>query len=972
MTHRISLRIYVLALLLALLLTSLAVIVIVQYNATRNMLIVSAEQLFARASSNTSQSLNAIGEKAAMAATLVSRSSLADETDLEGREKYAAMLAEILRQDEAISAVYMGYRDGDFFLMRKVTPGQKGADRLAAPPDSHFLLQTIMRDGPSSPLQGRYTFYDASLHILQNRVEPDYSFDPRLRDWYKAAINTVGIHQSMPYVFYTTGELGLTFSRQDPTGSAVAGADVTLAQLNTILEDDRPTTSSVAVILGTGNLVVASSEAGKRSEQALSPTDGYAMPPALANAGKQTLDDILQATDKDNMVSRALMEGQQRWRIFAQTFSGSGSYRLVIASPESELTAEAERIRRNLLYWCIGVIAVSIALALVIAHIIAGSLRRLESKAHEIGLLRFNTRHKNRSFIVEVDRLGMAIDKLETTVQRLLSVSKALTSEEDYTALLDQIMSSTVEATEARGAILYLTGADGRLEPACAMMDGNHLDPDQIPALDRQQRNHPAMTTDGASGRVFAVSEAEISRWYTGTIPAEDFTLMSVGLSDRKDLRLGALLLFLAPSSDPGHDRADILAFTTAISGLASSVIETARLIHDQRKTIFGMVELVASAIDQKSPYTGAHCQRVPVLTEMIAKAAIATKEGPLKDFSMTADEQQSLNLAAWLHDCGKVTTPEYVIDKSTKLETIHNRIHEIRTRFEVAKREAEVHCWRDIAEQGLTGEDRQARLDALEQQWAELDADFTFVASCNTGAESIHPETIARLNAIAAKSWTRTLSDRLGLSWEEEARMARTDAPDLPVAEPLLADSPNHIIERQERDKIDPDNPWGFTINVPTVLYNRGEIYNLSIGRGTLTDEEFYKIKEHAVSTIRMLDKIPFPAHLNGIRYLAGAHHERMDGKGYPCSLDAAELSIPARMIAVADVFEALTAADRPYRRAMPLSRALSIMSSMRAEGHIDGDIFALFLTSGACLSYARANMKPEQVDTVRIEDYL
>nr|WP_281409610.1 HD domain-containing phosphohydrolase [Martelella sp. HB161492] len=338
----------------------------------------------------------------------------------------------------------------------------------------------------------------------------------------------------------------------------------------------------------------------------------------------------------------------------------------------------------------------------------------------------------------------------------------------------------------------------------------------------------------------------------------------------------------------------------------------------------------------------------------------------------MTADEQQSLNLAAWLHDCGKVTTPEYVIDKSTKLETIYNRIHEIRTRFEVAKREAEAHCWRDIAEQGLAGAGRQARLDRLAQQWAELDADFAFVAACNTGAEPIQPETIARLNSIAGKSFTRTLSDRLGLSWEEEARLARTDAPALPVAEPLLADSPNHVIERQERDKIAPDNPWGFTINVPTVLYNRGEIYNLSIRRGTLTDEEFYKIKEHAVSTIRMLDKIPFPAHLNGIRYLAGAHHERMDGNGYPCSLDARELSIPARMIAVADVFEALTAADRPYRRAMPLSRALSIMASMRAEGHIDGDIFALFLTSGACLSYARANMKPEQIDAVEIADYL
>jgi hypothetical protein len=151
--------------------------------------------------------------------------------------------------------------------------------------------------------------------------------------------------------------------------------------------------------------------------------------------------------------------------------------------------------------------------------------------------------------------------------------------------------------------------------------------------------------------------------------------------------------------------------------------------------------------------------------------------------------------------------------------------------RFEVIKREAEVACWREIESGGLAGDARAARLEALERLWRELDEDFAFVATSNIGGEFMSPDRIERLKRIAARTWTRTLDDRIGLSHEETERKNRSPAAALPTAEPLLSDRPEHVIPRNERDKLTPDNPWGFKVKVPDNLYNRGELYNLSIG---------------------------------------------------------------------------------------------------------------------------------------------
>ena len=330
----------------------------------------------------------------------------------------------------------------------------------------------------------------------------------------------------------------------------------------------------------------------------------------------------------------------------------------------------------------------------------------------------------------------------------------------------------------------------------------------------------------------------------------------------------------------------------------------------------------------------------------------------------MNEDEWETLHIAAWLHDCGKVTTPEYVVDKATKLQTIYDRLHEVRMRFEVLKRDAEIEYWQEVADGG----DRTSLRVELEAKWRELDAEFRFIAACNEGGEIMAPEKIARIEQIAQRTWLRTLDDRIGLSQEERNRSAKLSAPSLPAVEQLLADKPEHVTERSVTDSLPTENAWRFRLRVPRYKRNNGEVYNLSIGRGTLTEEERYAINDHVVQTIRMLSQLPFPKHLKNVPEIAGGHHEKLDGTGYPKQLSGEELSPAARILAIADIFEALTARDRPYKTGRTLSQAITIMASMSRERHIDAALFELFLTSGVYQRYAARFLEPSQIDEVDV----
>jgi HD-GYP domain-containing protein (c-di-GMP phosphodiesterase class II) len=398
----------------------------------------------------------------------------------------------------------------------------------------------------------------------------------------------------------------------------------------------------------------------------------------------------------------------------------------------------------------------------------------------------------------------------------------------------------------------------------------------------------------------------------------------------------------------------------------------TARLIQAkiEIEALFtAITKLLPGAIDAKSPYTGGHCKRVPVVAEMLATAAHESNKAPFADFTMnTNDKWREFTTAALLHDCGKVTTPEYVVDKATKLETIYNRIHEIRMRFEVLLRDAEIDTFRRRLD-GNT--DETALQDELERTRKEISDDFEFLATCNIGGEFMADEKIERLERIAARTWMRHLDDRLGISQDEAALKSTQPSPRLPVVEHVLADKPEHVIPRANPDPFE-GNIYGFNMTVPEHQYNLGECYNLSIRKGTLSPEDRFKINEHIIQTIIMLKQLPFPENMKHVAEIAGAHHETMIGTGYPRGLKKEEMSIPARIMAIADIFEALTAADRPYKKPKTVNDALRIMSFMRNDQHIDADLFDLFLQSGVYRTYAEQFLDPGQIDAVDIGDYL
>ncbi|MEZ5571980.1 MAG: transporter substrate-binding domain-containing protein [Halioglobus sp.] len=386
-----------------------------------------------------------------------------------------------------------------------------------------------------------------------------------------------------------------------------------------------------------------------------------------------------------------------------------------------------------------------------------------------------------------------------------------------------------------------------------------------------------------------------------------------------------------------------------------------------QRALMDAFIELIAQAIDDKSAYTGGHCKRVPELALMLAEHASASDLPPFRNFNLESDDQwREYRIAAWLHDCGKITTPEHIVDKGSKLETIYNRIHEVRMRFEVLWRDAEIEYWKNRLAQPSSADNFAQQ---LEKERRLLEDDYAFIADCNVGGEYLDQAKLDRLQEIAKRTWQRHFDDRIGLSPVEELRISGP-APALPATEKLLSDKPEHIIEREHAAIYPPE--FGINMEIPEHLYNLGELYNLSVSRGTLTKEDRFKINEHMISTIKMLESLPFPEELKHVPRYASTHHETMRGSGYPRKLPGKALSIPERILAVADVFEALTASDRPYKKAKPISEAMDILYKMVLDDHIDKDCFQLFVRDKVYLRYAREFLPPNQIDTVDEAKYL
>lgn len=601
-------------------------------------------------------------------------------------------------------------------------------------------------------------------------------------------------------------------------------------------------------------------------------------------------------------------------------------------------------------------------------------------------------------------------DDSEPTVDyaKLIDIGIALSAERDHNRLLETILLEAKELCKADGGTLYLCGnmvdRDDEPEPVFEFeSDGRFLKfvimrndslkiakggttgedipfpPISVYDLETGDPNHQNVASHVAvSGNTINIVDVyEATEFdFTGPRKFDESTgyrsksFLNVPLKNHSGEVIGVLQLLNAQNNvgEPVAFHHKIVPMIEALSSQAAVAVDNQMLIQAQARLMDSFIMVIGGAIDAKSPYTGGHCARVPVLSQMLGEASVAATEGAFKDFELDEDGFRELHLASWLHDCGKVVTPEYVVDKSTKLETIYDRIHEIRMRFEVKKRELEIDFWKAVAKGGNEAE-LKADLDMALQQ---VDDDYEFVAVSNVGGEYMAPEKIARIEEIASQTWTRTLDDRIGISHDELLRKQVEPASPLPVQENLMSDKAEHIFERDGNFQSTDADKYGFNMDVPDKLFNRGEVYNLGIARGTLTNEDRYIIQNHITQSIVMLSQMPFPKHLKNVPEYAGAHHETLIGTGYPRKLTKADMSVPARIMAIADVFEALTAADRPYKLPKTLSESIKILSFMVKDQHIDADLFRLLLESGVYKDYAEQYLRPEQMDEVDISQYL
>ena len=521
------------------------------------------------------------------------------------------------------------------------------------------------------------------------------------------------------------------------------------------------------------------------------------------------------------------------------------------------------------------------------------------------------------------------VEGLLGRLEQLNDIGVALSQERDITRLLEYILMAAKGITRADGGTIYskVVGSDSlrfeilRTDSLHIAMGGSANQPinfSDLPLLNADGEPNDSLVAAYAAIHAVTVNiedaYSEPNFDFSGTRKFDQNTgyrsksFLTVPMCNQDGDVIGVLQLLNALK--PGTD--EVTTFSKADQQLVESLASQAaialsnRLLMKQLEDLFeSFISLINLAIDEKSPYTGGHCQRVPELTMMLAEAVNATTEGPLADFKLTDKDRYELRIASLMHDCGKVTTPVHVVDKATKLETIFDRLELVKTRFEVLKRDA---CIK-MLEQKLADPANSAVFEAAYQaEINQLEDDLAFIKKANTGGEFMIQADKERIFAIAQGSWQ--LSGEI-----------------LPAL-------------------------------------SKNEVDNLIIERGTLNDEERNKINHHIVATIAMLNKIKFPKHLKRVPEYAGGHHEKMDGKGYPNGLTREQMTIQARVMAIADIFEALTAVDRPYKSGKTISQALFILKKMKEDQHIDPDLYDAFIEQKVYLQYARKFLSADQID--------
>jgi HD-GYP domain-containing protein (c-di-GMP phosphodiesterase class II) len=940
------------------------------YSKTSDIIRASANDLYDRVTTELLLDIRATYQPVGDTLGLLALTPITRAGTLAERLDAIDMLREVLRSGPSVAAIQVGYPNGDFIILRPLSDKQM-RERFAAPAAAGYVADHVDTAATGERRLVRIYFDDTLREVSRNAAEAT-QYDPRVRDWYTEAAASNELILTQPYLFYFARRVGMTLARQVGDSGVVVASDVTLENLSATISRYKVTPGTEVVLFTNNGNAIAYPE----SERLLRAVDGDEIRIAqLSELGS----DVLSYLARDLRITPRSLEfsfDNRKWEGVLRQVSREGVVPIYVlmATPVEELLVDAVSLRSRSMMVMALIILLAVPVVWYTAEKISGPIRRLAGVAGEISRFDFSGSRQPRSFITEVDELSQTMDMMKATIKRFMSLINSLASEQDFDSLLHGISRETMTIGAADGVLVYLVSEDeASLEPVILVdkVSGN-LDVASLPQFSRADDDalvQAAHRTDSSMLQLTAETVGGLAA-LPGLFETDALTLAALPLRNRQAELVGVLCLVYRGIADVDDDGQfdNQLAFISALSGFAAVSLESRQLLMMQKALLDAFIKLIAGAIDSKSPYTGGHCQRVPELTKLLAQAACDSTAEPFSDFTLNDQQWEALDIASWLHDCGKVTTPEYVVDKATKLETLYDRIHEIRMRFEVLKRDAELRYW----QQRAAGEDAAGLDAALQDELKRLDDDFAFVAECNLGGEFMAPEKLERLQRIAGYEWTRTLDDRLGVSWEERQRMERDAASPLPVTEKLLGNKVQHLIERQAVDRLATDNPWGFRMDTPEYKYNRGELYNLEVGRGTLTEEERYKINDHIMQTIIMLEKLPYPRHLRDVPRIAGCHHETMDGTGYPKRLSREEMPLTARMMAIADIFEALTASDRPYKKAKRLSEAIRIMNFMKKDRHIDPDLFELFLRSGIYLEYGRRFLQADQLDEVNVSEYL
>jgi HD-GYP domain-containing protein (c-di-GMP phosphodiesterase class II) len=515
-------------------------------------------------------------------------------------------------------------------------------------------------------------------------------------------------------------------------------------------------------------------------------------------------------------------------------------------------------------------------------------------------------------------------------IKRITQIGVALSSEKNLDSLLEMIVDEARLFTNADGGTLYILSDDETaLQFAIVQSEtlkirmggaGERIVWPPVPLRDGNgQPNHANVSAYAAiSGEVVNIPDVyhaegfnfEGTRQFDRSTGYRSRSMLVVPMRNHENDIIGVLQLLNARDTATGR----VIPFsgesqniTESLASQAAVALTNNRLINNLETLLESFIRAVATAIDEKSPYTGGHIRRVAELTMAIARKINEAREGPFADVCFDEHQLKELRLAAWLHDVGKITTPEYVIDKATKLETIFDRLALLKTRFEILRRDKTIAMLRrnPVPEKE---DETDFPFPGQEFTIESLEEDYDFLVGINLGYEYLSEGQMARLRSIAGRKW------RMGDEWR-----------------PILSDE---------------------------------ELKNLSIRRGTITDEEKKIIDNHATVTYKMLSQLPFPRKMRHVADYAAGHHEKLDGTGYPLGLRDAEIPLQVRILTLADVFEAITARDRPYKKGKKLSEAMIIMRGMVKDRHIDADLFDLFIRERIYLDYAMRELDPLQVD--------